>query len=85
MKINLIVIMLILLVVVLVAAPVAAQSYHHEIVIQLEGEYKILADVELPDSKTNIDLEGVGKAFISSKLVVVNEDVDSLKAWWELF
>lgn len=78
-------ILIALLLVLLISTGAFAQSYHHEIEIMLDGDYKIVTNVVLPDSNTDIDLEGVGKAHIKSKLVVVAEDLDSLKAWWDLF
>ncbi len=69
-------------IILLIASPVLAQSYYHEITMQLSGDYEIRTELKIPNSSNLIDLEGVGDAFIQSKLIIVEASEDS---WWDLF
>ncbi len=74
--------LIIIAIILLIATPVLAQSYYHEITIQLSGDYEIRSELKIPTSSNLIDLEGVGDAFIQSKLIIVEVNEDS---WWDLF
>ncbi len=64
--------------------PVTAQSFYHEVTIELNGDYEIKTNVRIPDASSEIDLKGVGRAFIHSKLIIMPEK-EELKSWWNLF
>ena len=69
----------------LLATTAIANSYYQELEIRLDGDYTLNTSLTLPEVESIIDLEGIGKAFIKAKLIIVTEDLDSLKAWWDLF
>ena len=79
---NLIIVLTLIL---LLTTSSIANSYYQELEITLDGDYTLNTSLTLPEVASVIDLVGVGKAFIKSKLIIVTDDIDSLKAWWELF
>ena len=78
-------IIIVLALILLLTTTAIANSYYQELEITLDGDYTLNTSLTLPEVASVIDLVGVGKAFIKSKLIIVTDDIDSLKAWWELF
>ena len=78
-------IIIVLALILLLTTTAIANSYYQELEITLDGDYTLNTSLTLPEVASVIDLEGIGKAFIKSKLIIVTEDIDSLKAWWDLF
>ena len=77
--------LIVLALILLLATVVTAQSYYQELEIRLDGDYKLNTSLTLPEVVSVIDLEGIGAAYIKSKLIVITEDASQLTKWWDLF
>ncbi len=64
------------------ATPVLAQSqsFHHEVVVELDGEWEYTGNFTAPEVRTTNVLKGVGKARIHSIT-----KAQTTPSWWELF
>ncbi len=74
------VVVIVLLAVILLSTPVLANNYYHEMSIVVEGEYKLTTNIAVPDVTQSIDVEGVGRVMIDTKLKKFGAG-----SWWDLF
>ncbi len=73
---------LVLLTVMLLASPVVAQSqtFYHEVVVELDGEWEYNGNFAAPEVATTTSLKGVGKA----KIHAITK-AQTVPVWWDLF
>jgi len=82
--------LIIITVILLIATPVLANtnnSYtiNHEMVVELDGEWGLTMDVITPaQGNVAIGLDGIGTAYLSSKLLIVAIEQMSSN-WYDLF
>ncbi len=72
--------LMISLIIIMLSAPVMANNFYHEMSIVVEGEYTLTTNVTLPDVTQTIDVEGIGKVMIDTKLKKFES-----ASWWDLF
>ena len=77
--------LIVLALILLLATTAIANSYYQELEIRLDGDYTLNTSLTLPEVVSVIDLEGIGAAYIKSKLIVITEDASQLTKWWDLF
>ena len=75
-------IILITVLILMIATPVMAQSttYHHEVKLELDGEWEFNGTFAAPDVLETTSLKGVGKA----KMHAITK-AQTIPSWWELF
>ena len=75
-------IILIAVLILMIATPVMAQSttYHHEVKLELDGEWEFNSTFAAPDILQTTALKGNGKAIMHAIT-----KAQSIPAWWDLF
>ncbi len=62
-----------------IVTPTSA-NYYHEMSIVVEGEYTLTTNIAIPDATQTINVEGVGRVMIDTKLKRFD-----MSSWWDLF
>ena len=75
-------IILIAILILMIATPVVAQStnYHHEVKLELDGEWEYNGSFIAPEVVATTTLKGIGKAVMHSIT-----KAQTIPVWWQLF